>query len=142
MSRRGRSGVQAVPTRWASMGGRAAGCVGTGEQQQGMASNRVSLHARPQVGGTRGSTWETATRRETLERCCFLPIRFDCWRAQLTAERGVLRWLFGHMSTSVQGRVRRVGYTDDHALGNDNALVSSARGAGVRTFALDVRQYL
>ena len=27
-------------------------------------------------------------------------------------------------------RVRRVGYTDDHALGNDNALVSSGRGAG------------
>ena len=39
-------------------------------------------------------------------------------------------------------RVRRVGYTDDHALGNDNALVSSGRGAGIRTLALDVRQYL
>jgi len=26
--------------------------------------------------------------------------------------------------------VRRVGCTDDHALGNDNALVSSGRGAG------------
>ena len=89
------------------MGGRAAGCVGTGEQQQGMASSRASLHARPRVGGPKGARGRQppgvglVKEAGVLEHCRFLLIHFGSWQAQLIAEGGALFWLFGRMSASV-----------------------------------------
>jgi hypothetical protein len=65
----------------------------------------------------------------TPEYCHFLPIRFGRWQSQLTAEGGVLRWLFGRTTASVQWRVRRVGRIGEHALGRAVSVLWASKHA-------------